>query len=327
MDKQLLEKFFRGECTVEETARVQQWIDQHPEAFNEYLQGIWEEPLTEPMPQAMEQALLQEAAAWPGYQQPARPERPAAYRWLYRAAAAAVVIAIAGWWLFMPRPSTPTKQLAQTVVISVPAGKTTRYVLPDQSVVWLKAGTRLLVDTQQYNHPNRTVELVSGEAFFEVQKDPGHPFIVQNGAVQTKVLGTSFSVQTGMAGETVQVTVATGKVAVSHREKQLEVLLPGRRISVKTKTGAYTQSIVPVWLAAAWKENELQLNNAPFTELQLAMEQLYGIQLQTNSGAVKAQHYNIKLNRNTPVEEVIQVVALLNHHQYKKMDTVTWLLY
>jgi biopolymer transport protein ExbD len=171
------------------------------------------------------------------------------------------------------------------------------------------------------------VELLAGEAFFEVQKDPAHPFVVQNGAIQTKVLGTSFSVQTGLPGDGVRVTVATGKVAVSHKEKLLNVLLPGKQISVQSKTGAFKENTVPVWLASLWKENELQLTNAPFTELQLAMENLYGINLKTNSRAVSVQRYNIKLNRNTPVKEVIQVLALLNQHQYKKMNNTTWLLY
>ncbi|WP_205509266.1 FecR family protein [Longitalea arenae] len=325
MDKHLLEKFLKGECSADEAARVQQWIDQNPQAFDEYLQGIWQEPVAELMPEAMEKAILQEAATWPGYQQ--APQRWAVYRWLYWAAAAAVIIAFAAWWLLAPPPSSSSKQLAQSVIISVPAGKTTRYVLPDHSVVWLKANSRLVVDTQMYKQATRRVELIAGEAFFEVQKDPAHPFIVENGPVQTQVLGTSFSVQTGPAGETVKVTVATGKVAVSHQQKQLDILLPGKQISVKATTGAYTKSTVPRWLAAVWKENELQLNNAPFSELQLAMEQLYGIHLQTGSGAVAAQHYNIKLGRNTPVQEVIEVLALLDRHQYKKIDSVTWSLY
>lgn len=327
MDKLLLDKFIKGECTAEEAARVQQWLDQHPEAIDEYLQGIWEEPITDPMPAAMEQSLLTEAATWPGYRETTMTPK-ATLRWLYWPAAAAIIIAIAGWWLFAPRQRFSTKQAEpQSTVVAVSATGTQRYVLPDQSVVWLKANARLQVDTQAYKLQFRMVELVAGEAFFEVQKDPARPFIVQNGTIQTKVLGTSFSVQTGMPGGTVQVTVATGKVAVTHKEKLLNVLLPGKQISVQSKTGAFTENTVPVWLASLWKENELQLTNAPFTELQLAMENLYGISLKTNSREVSAQHYNIKLNRNTPVQEVLQVLALLNKHQYKKMNNTNWLLY
>lgn len=328
MDKQLLERFINGECSAEEAAEVQQWIDRHPEAFDEYLQGIWEEPIAEPMPVAMEQTLLTEAATWPNYQQTTMTPKTTR-RWLYWSAAAAIILLIAGWWLFAPQEqhNTAKQSLQQQTIVTVAATGTQRFVLPDNSVVWLKANARLQVDTQAYNEDFRIVELVAGEAFFEVKKNPAHPFIVKNGTVQTKVLGTSFSVQTGLPGNAVQVTVATGKVAVSHNEKQLDVLLPGKQISVQSKTGAFTENNVPVWLASLWKEKELQLANAPFTDLQLAMKTMYGIELKTNSKAVSTQHYNIKLIRNTPVQEVIQVLALLNQHQYKKISNNAWLLY
>lgn len=328
MDKQLLERFINGECSAEEAAEVQQWIDRHPEAFDEYLQGIWEEPIAEPMPVAMEQALLTEAANWPNYQQTTMTPK-ATRRWLYWSAAAAIILLITGWWLFAPQEQYDTAKQSQPqqTIVTVAATGTQRFVLPDNSVVWLKANARLQVDTQAYNEAFRIVELVAGEAFFEVKKNPAHPFIVKNGTVQTKVLGTSFSVQTGLPGNAVQVTVATGKVAVSYNEKQLDVLLPGKQISVQSKTGAFTENNVPVWLASLWKEKELQLTNAPFTDLQLAMKTMYGIELKTNSKGVSTQHYNIKLIRNSPVQEVIQVLALLNQHQYKKISNNAWLLY
>jgi ferric-dicitrate binding protein FerR (iron transport regulator) len=322
MDKQLLERFIKGECTAEEASRVQQWIDEHPEALDEYLHGIWEEPIAEPMPAAMEQALLTKAAAWPGYHETTMAPKTNRRR-LYWPAAAAIILLIAP----QPRHSLSKQSQHPSGVITVAATGIQRFVLPDKSVVWLKANARLQVDTQRYKEQFRMVELVTGEAFFEVQKDPAHPFIVKNGSVQTKVLGTSFNMKTGLPGDAVQVTVATGKVAVSHNEKQLDVLLPGKQINVRSKTGAFTENTVPVWLASLWKENELQLTNAPFTDLQLAMKTLYGIELKTKSEGVRSQHYNIKLIRNTPVQEVIQVLALLNQHQYKKMSNTTWLLY
>ncbi len=124
-----------------------------------------------------------------------------------------------------------------------------------------------------------------------------------------------------------RVTVATGKVAVSHSEKLLNILLPGKQISVQSTTGAFTESTVPVWHGLFMEGNRITTNQCPFAELQLAMQSMYGIELQTNSGEVKARHYNIKLNRNTPVQEVIKVLALLNQHQYKRMTNTSWLLY
>jgi transmembrane sensor len=327
MDIQLLEKFIKGECTADEAAQVQQWMDEHPEQLDAWLQEIWQEDSPATMPAAMEATLLEEAAAMPGFEATA-PKR-AKKRWLYWSAAAAVLITIAGWWWMQSvAPQKQPNNIVQHILtITAPAGQPYRFVLPDQSVVWLKANARLQLDTQSYKQTERTVQLLSGEAFFEVQKDKAHPFIVQHGAVETRVLGTSFSVQTATGNGTVQVTVATGKVEVSHHKKVLQELTPGNQISVKPQTGAYTTQQVPVWLASCWSAASIQLTNAGFEELSLAMSTFYGVQLQTNNPLVKKKNYNIRLDRTMPVQEVITVLALLNHNQFKKLNNTTYLLY
>jgi ferric-dicitrate binding protein FerR (iron transport regulator) len=327
IDKLLLEKFIKGDCTAEEAAQVQAWLEQQPDLLDNYLLGVWNEPITEPMPAAMEAELLQEAAAMPGFHS-ATPQKSTS-RWFYWSAAATVVLGMATWWLLGKTHGSkqPGNVVQPNVVITASTGKVYRYVLPDRSVVWLKANAQLQVDTQAYNKPLRTVQLLAGEAFFEVQKNPAHPFVVHDGPVQTRVLGTSFSVQTISPNATIQVTVATGKVEVSHNKKVLDVLLPGKQISVQAATGAFSESNVPLWLASLWKEDAVQLTGATFTELALAMEKMYGISLQTQNAEVKKKQYNIQLNRKMPAQEVIQVLALLNHNQFQKINDTTYLLY
>ncbi len=60
---------------------------------------------------------------------------------------------------------------------------------------------------------NRDVYL-SGEAFFEVTKNPDRPFRVFANEIVTKVLGTSFTVRSFENDTTIQVIVRTGKVTV-----------------------------------------------------------------------------------------------------------------
>lgn len=304
MDKLLLEKFIKGECSAEEAARVQQWIDDHPKEVDIWMQSIWEQDVAEPMPAKMEMEIRE---AFP-------PVQRRLYWWA--AAAAAIIICIAGYWWMTPKVNTPVN-----TIVTIGSG---RYLLPDQSIVWLKDNARLQVDTAAYKKAERLVTLLSGEAFFEVQKDKAHPFIVQHHDVQTRVLGTSFSVRTG---DTVQVTVATGQVAVSHRRKLLNVLLPGKQISVQSATGQFTKQEVPVWMASLWKETAVQLTNASFDELALAMHTVYGITLQTNTTTVQQKNYNIRLDKAMPVQQVMEVLALLNHNQYKKLTPSIYLLY
>jgi transmembrane sensor len=329
MDKHLLERFIKGDCTTEEVKWVQEWLAQHPEALDAYLQEIWNEEITTPMPAAMEQALLKEAETMPGFRNEAPSGSAITNRWLYWPAAALVILSITAWWVWahVNKPKQGGNLIKHQLVITAPADKNYRFVLPDQSVVWLKEGARLQVDTQTYNKSLRTVQLLAGEVFFEVQKDPVHPFVLQHGRVETRVLGTSFSVATVTPNEAVVITVATGKVQVSHDSKVLDVLLPGKQISVQSKTGEFSETIVPVWLASLWKEEEIQLTNAHFNELTLALEKIYGVTIQTNNAIIKKKNYNIRLNKKMPAQEVIQVLALLNHQQFKKLNQTTWLLY
>ncbi len=84
--------------------------------------------------------------------------------------------------------------------------------LPDGSKVYLKPGSKLSY-TKEFTGKSREVYL-TGEAFFEVSRDPANPFIVYTNSIITKVLGTSFWVNAADTGKMATVTVKTGKVSV-----------------------------------------------------------------------------------------------------------------
>lgn len=83
--------------------------------------------------------------------------------------------------------------------------------LPDESSVILQPHSKISYSPQQYNKTKREV-ILSGEAFFEVQKNSSVPFFVYANELITKVLGTSFTIKTN-ASET-EVIVKTGRVSV-----------------------------------------------------------------------------------------------------------------
>ncbi len=83
--------------------------------------------------------------------------------------------------------------------------------LVDGSLVILTPNSTLTYP-KTFSNNLREVSLV-GSGFFDVQKNPGKPFIVHTKQVNTKVLGTSFSISES-ANEISKVVVYTGKVAV-----------------------------------------------------------------------------------------------------------------
>jgi transmembrane sensor len=72
-------------------------------------------------------------------------------------------------------------------------GSKTNLLLPDGTTVWLNAGSSLTYDSL-YGNKLREVTL-SGEAYFDVVKNPNKPFIIHTGKIYIKVLGTIFDVK------------------------------------------------------------------------------------------------------------------------------------
>ena len=142
----------------------------------------------------------------------------------FRAAAVILLLAAAGTFLFPSRNENENKKLEKfsySLVASSPSftergnasDMTIALVLPDGSTVELGARSRISYPVHFSSEESRDVYL-SGEAFFKIARNPGHPFRVFTNEIVTKVLGTSFSVRCYEKDTTISVTVRTGKVSV-----------------------------------------------------------------------------------------------------------------
>ncbi|WP_332368634.1 FecR family protein [Spirosoma telluris] len=110
----------------------------------------------------------------------------------------------------------PAKQIAQTtdewVETVNEANQIMQVQLADGSRINLQKGGRLRYQTE-LTGVQREVYL-TGEAFFDVKKNPKRPFVVYANGLVTKVLGTSFQIKALADAPTVTVSVRTGRVSV-----------------------------------------------------------------------------------------------------------------
>lgn len=143
----------------------------------------------------------------------------------WRAAAAIFLLGIAGV-LFIPvKKDKKLEKFAYAKVASSPlfiekangSDKMIPLVLPDGSSVQLAANSRISYPNNFGSGSSRDIYL-SGEAFFKIARNPGHPFRVFSNEIVTKVLGTSFAVRCFEKDTTISVTVMTGKVSVCSQE-------------------------------------------------------------------------------------------------------------
>ena len=131
--------------------------------------------------------------------------------WLSIAAVWLVVMSAIGLNIYYA--NSKSKPLQQFITH---AGERARIKLSDGSQVWLSPQSKIEYP-KEFTGAAREVKL-TGEAFFDVTSDKEHPFIIQSGALSTKVVGTSFNIKSYTEHESAVVTVLTGKVNVSMKE-------------------------------------------------------------------------------------------------------------
>ncbi|WP_138991252.1 FecR family protein [Larkinella sp. C7] len=239
----------------------------------------------------------QPTSAIPEYQQ--RPLPVYKRRWFQVAASVSVVL-LAAWLTHSYfRSGQPSTRLDapfaiannQTSAITDTANTSSQPVvihLEDGSTVTLAPASRIHY-AKNFSTPKREVYL-NGEAFFEVAKDPAHPFLVYANGLVTKVLGTSFTVKAYESSREVIVEVKTGRVSVfaqsdpKAREKAINreldgvVLSPNQKIVYKTDEVRMRKTLVekPVLLKTVVQPS-FHFEDKPANEVFAALEKAYGV--------------------------------------------------
>lgn len=159
-----------------------------------------------------------------------------------------------------------------------PKGRTSTIHLPDNST--LKLGPNSSVRyTEGFAGTNREIWL-TGEAFFEVEKDPDRPFLVYTGNVHTKVLGTSFNVKALAGADHVDVALLSGKVLIENDEHTIsQELVPNEKISLEKNSGKVTKATLDYNLDIAWKDGILVLRNESVKSLEEKLENWYNVEV------------------------------------------------
>jgi transmembrane sensor len=116
------------------------------------------------------------------------------------------------WWLSNRSKETITTSTNGTIEVSTPLGARSMIKMPDSTLIWLNAGTRITY-SQNYGQQTRTLTL-NGEAYFKVAKDSLHPFIVNTEGIIVRALGTRFNVKAYHEEKTISATLEEGKVDI-----------------------------------------------------------------------------------------------------------------
>lgn len=281
----LIGKYLSGNIRPDERAELLRWAAESPEnqAFLDEMIQLWSisgdypESFAGEVDPAWQRLEVRINSGGSSSEETARirPFFPRLGRWV--AAASVLLLLAIGLWQLAPRK--------EMIVAQTQAGERLEVTLPDSSKVWLNGNTRL--EYARNFRKNRNVRL-SGEAFFDVQPDVEHPFVILSGVLEATVLGTSFNVRAYPGEKQIEVTVKTGQVRLHLIEPMAKsapvresVMVEAGKSAVFSVEGEQLQSLESgISNADSWKEQRLDFEATPMDEVITAMERYFGITLE-----------------------------------------------
>ena len=290
MDVELLEKFFRNQCTPEEVQQVLRWMSDPDEKDNTLreLEAYWNslDPYTSEIAHDQEKILqlIQEKLPPSNTLSATQDTKPKGRNVplltpTFLKVAAVMFIILSAPFLFTQFFSESNSTVpVELVTRQNPAGQKSTFQLPDGSKVKLNAQSTLTYPPT-FTDTSRVLHL-EGEAFFEVAEDQQRPFTVIAQGLTTTALGTSFNVK-AYTGDEASIALVSGKVQValadaSKTNNQTFYLKPGESVT-------YHQNADSLGVAEfnledlAWREGILVFHHASFVEVTKELERWYGV--------------------------------------------------
>lgn len=161
---------------------------------------------------------------------------------------------------------------------------------------------------------------LSGEAFFEISKNPQKPFFVHANEVVTKVVGTSFRIKAYTNDSDVEVLVRTGKVKVNSEKAHSEssqkeiVLLPNQALRFERKNQTFkkiTDITTDKSISSSVRSIEqlsFDFTDIPVSQILKTIELAYSVEIDYPKQELKKCHLTTSLN-DQPLPEKLKIIC------------------
>ena len=224
--------------------------------------------------------------------------------WRY-AAVVAIIIAVGciSYW----QGEVNVKDTFADISVEAPLGSKTKLYLPDGTLVWLNAGSRMTY-SQGFGVDNRKVEL-EGEGYFEVKRNEKIPFFVKTKDLQLQVLGTKFNFRDYPEDHEVVVSLLEGKVGLNNllREEKEAVLSPDERAVLNKANGLLTVESVTASNASQWTDGYLFFDEELLPDIAKELERSYNVKIHIANDSLKTfRFYGNFVRREQNIQEVLE---------------------
>lgn len=201
--------------------------------------------------------------------------------------------------------------------------------IEETRAVTLEDGSRIVLDRRSrlrvaFTAAARDVELLDGQAHFEVAKDASRPFRVRTESAEVVAVGTMFDVATVPARTTV--TLIEGRVNVrtfpgtAQTEPKVEALVPGQQLGIASDGQFLDKRVVKIENVTAWQRGTIILDDMPLPEALTAMNRYSLTQIVIRGSALQFRRVSGVFRIGDVETEAIALERYFNLRETSRSD-------
>tara|TARA_R110002050_G_scaffold104052_6_gene213348 strand:- start:61812 stop:62966 length:1155 start_codon:yes stop_codon:yes gene_type:complete len=209
------------------------------------------------------------------------------------------------------------KEEATTVIkynyLTIPRGGQFYVKLADGTQVWLNSESQLKYPISFEAGKTRKVELIYGEAYFDVSPSSAHKgdhFKVYNKNQEINVLGTEFNIKAYKDEQNIYTTLVEGKVELNVNGAT-QYLLPNQQSKLNVNNNLISITKIDVYNEISWRDGVFSFKNKTLKEIMNVLSRWYDIEVMFSNKKSENEEFMGVLGKNQKIEDILTTIKNL----------------
>jgi len=308
IEEQIIKKYIKGDADPEEIKAVVEWLDSDESHLQELNQ----------LRKLYHITLFNEV--------PSEKKAPQEKKWFHLRKTVLTLVKIAAvFFIFLMGNYWIRKtETTYSQTFFVPPGQRAELLLPDSSIIWLNAQTKITYPSD-FGKNNRELTL-DGEAYFKVKKKSGQQFTVKTKEANIYVVGTEFNVIAYRNTPLTEISLLSGSIEVvsSATPTKKIVMKPNDLVRIGNKE--IQSALIKDYDYYRWKEGLLCFNNEPLENIMRKLELYYDTRIEVKKNNLLKFRYTGKFRTKDGIEHILKVLQIEHKFIYtidKNLNRIT----
>lgn len=207
-------------------------------------------------------------------------------------------------------------------VLTVPRGGQFFVQLSDGTKVWLNSESQLKYPRNFIDEKPRIVELVYGEAYFEVSPSTAHNgmiFSVTSKNQTVEVLGTQFNIKAYQDETSTYTTLVEGKIVLETGDQE-KILKPNQQAIVSGISGVITVETVEVYNEVSWKDGVFNFKGKALVDIMTVLSRWYDVQVLFENKQLEQDQFGGSFSKDQELTEILEMIQNATQANFEIRD-------